>query len=156
VKSNTFELTVASHPYLAILFYDEYDLSERNQQLKQNWTNSVSLFEEQLSLFPLEADLAIISGRDESFEEILRLYSIKLPSVKIFRYGNPVEKDREDELQLSSKGKGLVSTSAEGFVQYLLEDVKVKVSYSLFLLLILHNSRLLKEFQMPQNIKELL
>jgi hypothetical protein len=132
VKSNTFELTIASHPYLAVLFYDEYDLSERNQQLKQNWTDSVLLFDQQSSVFPAEAELGIITGRDQSFEEILRLYSIKLPSIKIFRYGNPVEKDLDDEVRLISQDKGsseFPSISPEDFLSYLLEDVKVKISF---------------------------
>ena len=87
IEGSSFEITLSSSSYVAILFYDQSQVSE---VVKEQWTDAAALLNDGESGFEVhgDAEIAIIDGEDPTLSEIMGMYEIsQLPTIKVFRRG---------------------------------------------------------------------
>ena len=124
LEGANFELTLESNKYVAVLFYDD---SAKGSQLDSVW-DRVS----ELATVHKDSEIAKIDGNDPDLVEIIELYQISVPSVKVFRRGimaeyqgpNLLEKGDLDDV--SAKVAEFIKRDSQPSVQHLesFDDVK--------------------------------
>jgi hypothetical protein len=97
VESSNFELTLSSNDYVAMLFYDD---SMLGRALKKNWESAANRLHRTLTpddssessepqhfLLDGNSEMALIDGTDANLAEVIEMYGIEIPSIKVFRKG---------------------------------------------------------------------
>ena len=123
IEGSSFEISLTSSSYVAILFYDQSQVSEI---VREQWTDAAALLNDGASGYELQggAEVAIIDGEDPTLSEIIEMYEIaQLPTIKVFRrailheYRGPILRSTKPDV-----------TIAEQIAEYLSEDCKPSVT----------------------------
>ncbi len=123
IEGSSFEISLTSSSYVAILFYDQSQVSEI---VREQWTDAAALLNDGASGYELQggAEVAIIDGEDPTLSEIIEMYEIaQIPTIKVFRrailheYRGPILRSTKPDV-----------TIAEQIAEYLSEDCKPSVT----------------------------
>ncbi len=104
LEGANFELTLASNKYVIVLFYDQ---SSKGDELKKVWSKVGDIVD-----IHTDAEIAQIDGNDPDLTEIIELYDISIPSVKVFRRG----------VMAYYQGPSLLGNSREGDIAKFIEQ----------------------------------
>lgn len=132
VESENFELTLTNNQYVVMLFYDDSPIGQR---IKTNWEAAAGLLhvrrdddgddgeegevaeaDRDSRKFALhgEAEMAMIDGTDAGLTEVLEMYQIEVPSVKVFRKG--ILHDFRGPIVRASEIGGVVSEEIASYI----------------------------------------
>ncbi|CAM9855607.1 unnamed protein product, partial [Heterosigma akashiwo] len=87
LDGGNFELAISHYSYVAAAFIDG---SDRSSAISQEWDRATQLISElwrEDELYEEPPVLALIDANDPDIQEIVEVYDIEVPGIKVFRHG---------------------------------------------------------------------